>query len=50
MLTCFIEKRQPDGNDEELRLLGPEVNGEIHIISFLGIFTNIIIKKCFSKC
>ena len=39
----FIENEQPDV-DEESRLLGIEVNGEIHIISFLGKFTKLWVK------
>ena len=37
----FIENGQPDVDDEESGLLGTEVNGEIHIISFLGNFTKL---------
>ena len=37
----FIENGQPDVDDEESGLLGTEVNGEIHIISFLGKFTKL---------
>ena len=36
----FIENGQPEG-DEESRLLGTEVNGEIHINSSLGKFTKL---------
>ena len=32
---------QPQEDDEESRLLGTEVKGEIHVISFLGKFTKI---------
>ena len=41
IFTCFIEISQTGRDDEELRLLGTEVNGEIHIISILGKFTKL---------
>ena len=40
----FIENEQLDVDDGKSRLLGTEVNGEIHIISFLGKFTKLCVK------
>ena len=50
IVTCFIENIQSVEVVEESRLLETELNGEIHIISFIMEFYKITNKTCFSQC
>ena len=45
IVTSFIENIQSVEVAEESRLLERDLNGEIHIISFLGNFTKLLVRN-----